>query len=305
MNPAEYAKPLDVISVPRADRPRHVGAGRRLVVRFAWLPSMIVDALDRLGMAIQKIANVLRFERFWRDKVKDDVRVVLVPTFNKVVGKKPIWNIALNWIDANSSSGTIVEFGTNNGGWLKYFADHLPGTFRLTGFDCFEGLPEAWDGLPAGSIKGFGAPVELWADDPVKRDKVAADAAAGIPFPSPPQPNVKIESGLFSESLPRFLKSGWPHDLRLVHFDADLYISTRPVLDTLCGNLKHRYLVLFDEFYSVNHEFKAWYEFIALYKLSDWRVVASSEDGSQVLIEINTLASLDEVQNMPPAPMTD
>jgi hypothetical protein len=292
MTPAEYTKPLDVISVRRADRPRHVGIGRRLVVRVAWLPLTIVDALDRLGLAIQKVANVLRFERFWQDKVRHDLRTVLVPTFNKKVGKKPIWNIALNWIIANSSAGTIVEFGTNNGGWLKYFSDHLPRTFRLIGFDCFEGLPEAWDGLPAGSIKGFGAPVELWADDPVKRSEVADGAAAGIPFPSPPQPNVRIESGLFSESVPRFLKDGWPHDLRLVHFDADLYISTRPVLDTLCGSLKHRFLILFDEFYSVNHEFRAWYEFLALYKLSDWRVVATSEDGSQVLIEVNTQASV-------------
>ncbi len=244
--------------------------------------------MDDLGTALQKIANVLRFERFWTEKITNDDRVILVPTFNKTVGKKPIWNVALNWINANSTSGTILEFGTNNGGWLKYFADHVPVQVRLVGFDCFEGLPEAWDGVPAGSIKGFGAPVELWADDPVTRAKVIADAAAGIRFPAPPQPNVSIESGLFSESLPRYLSAGWPHDLRLVHFDADLYISTRPVLDTLCGSLKHRYLILFDEFYSVNHEFKAWNEFIALYKLRDWRVVASSEDGSQVLIEINS-----------------
>jgi hypothetical protein len=88
-----------------------------------------------------------------------------------------------------------------------------------------------------------------------------------------------------------YLKEGWPNDLRLVLFDADLYISTRPVLDTLCGPLKHRYLILFDELYSVNHEFRAWREFVALYKLDDWRVLASSEDGSQVLIEVNTRAS--------------
>jgi len=61
----------------------------------------------------------------------------------------------------------------------------------------------------------------------------------------------------------------------------------------MATSLKHRYLILFDEFYSVNHEFKAWNEFIALYKLKDWRVVATSEDGSQVLIELNTHASLD------------
>jgi hypothetical protein len=81
-------------------------------------------------------------------------------------------------------------------------------------------------------------------------------------------------------------------DLRFVHFDADLYISTRPVLDTLCGPLKHRYLILFDEFYSVNHEFRAWREFVALFKVQDWRVVAASADGSQVLIEVNTQSSL-------------
>lgn len=281
------------MSVERADRPRHVGTVRRQVVRVSWLPSVVVDLLHDFGTALQKVANVLRFERFWTEKVRNDDRVVVVPTFNKQLGKKPIWNAALNWINANSTSGTILEFGTNNGGWLKYFTDHLPEKFHLVGFDCFEGLPEAWDGLPAGSIKGFGAPVELWADDPAARAKVIADAAAGIRFPPPPQPNVSIESGLFSESLPRFLSAGWPHDLRLVHFDADLYISTRPVLDTLCGSLRHRYLILFDEFYSVNHEFKAWYEFVALYKLRDWRVIATSEDGSQVLIEVNSRSAVD------------
>jgi hypothetical protein len=304
MNSSEPTKnePLEVISVSHAAKPRHVGAVRRYIAMAAWLSIGVVDALDRLGINLQKVANTFRFEQFWREHVGGDGRVIVVPTFNKTIGKKPIWNVALNWINANASSGEIVEFGTNNGGWLKYFADHVPRTVHLTGFDCFEGLPEAWDGLPAGSIKGFGAPVELWADDPVLREKVAADSAVGIPFPAPPQSNVRIESGLFSESLPRFLKDGWPHDLRLVHFDADLYISTRPVLDMLCGSLKHRYLVLFDEFYSVNHEFKAWCEFLALYKISDWRVVATSEDGSQVLIEMNTHALVDVPYSSQDAP---
>ena len=47
-----------------------------------------------------------------------------------------------------------------------------------------------------------------------------------------------------------------------MHMDADIYISTRPVLDTLLGPLRYRYLVLFDEFYSVNHEFRAGAEYI-------------------------------------------
>lgn len=284
---------LDVISVVKPDKPRHVGAMRRLIVSASWLPSTIVNRIDQMGVALQKIANALRFESFWAEKVKNDARVIVVPTFNKKTGKHPIWNVAINWINTNAPTGLVVEFGTNNGGWLKYFVDRLPPTIRLSGFDCFEGLPEAWDGLPAGSIKGFGAPAELWNDDPAKRQQVIDDAARGISFPSPPQPNVRIESGLFSDALPRFLKDERLDDLRLVHFDADLYISTRPVLDTVCGRLRHRYLILFDELYSVNHEFKAWNEFVALYKLTDWRVVATSEDGSQVLIEVNTRAAVD------------
>src|SRR2546430_13392574 len=50
----------------------------------------------------------------------------LFRSFNKTTGKHPIWNAALNWINANSSSGTILEMGTNNGGSLKYFVDHVP-----------------------------------------------------------------------------------------------------------------------------------------------------------------------------------
>lgn len=286
-------QPLQVMSVTKLDKPSHVGKARRLIVRASWLPTVIVDGIDRFGIALQKVANVLRFERFWTEKVANDPRVVVVPTFNKKIGKHPIWNVAINWINDNAPSGSVIEFGTNNGGWLKYFVDRLPSTIRLSGFDCFEGLPEAWDGLPAGSIKGFGAPVALWDDQPEIRQKIIDDAARGVAFPKPPQPNVKIESGLFSEALPRFLKDERLDDLRLVHFDADLYTSTRPVLDTICGRLKHRYLILFDEFYSVNHEFKAWYEFLALYKLTDWRVLATSADGSQVLIEVNTRASVD------------
>jgi len=283
---------LDVASMPHCESPRHVGLRRRALARFAWLPVILVDAIDRLGVVLQKIANTLRFERFWSDKVKNNDGVIIVPTFNKTLGKKPIWNVAINWINANSSRGTILEFGTNNGGSLKYFVDHLPPEYQFVGFDCFEGLPESWDGLPVGAIRGFGAPAELWADDPEARAKVIADAAAGIPFPAPPQPNVSIQSGLFSESLTRYLRGEWPHDVRLIHFDADLYISTRPILDTLCGCLKHRYLVLFDEFYSVNHEFKAWQEFVALFKFEDWRVIAVSEDGSQLLMELNTKAAV-------------
>jgi hypothetical protein len=296
--PQETTDVLSVLTAERAVRPRHPGRARRALARLASVPARAIDAVDDSGHFLQKAANTLRFERFWRDKVYGDARVVVVPRFDKKIGKRPIWNVAINWISKEGAEGTVLEFGTNNGGWLHYFASRLP-SVHFVGFDCFEGLPEAWDSLPAGSIKGYGMPIELWSDDPERKTQVLAEFNRSGHFPKPPQPNVSIEVGLFSESLPRYLRNGWPTDLRLVHFDADLYISTRPVLDTLCGPLKYKYLALFDEFYSVNHEFRAWREFTALFRIVDWRVVAASEDGAQVLIEVNSGAPVGRPADLP------
>jgi hypothetical protein len=87
--------------------------------------------------------------------------------------------------------------------------------------------------------------------------------------------------------VPRFLCGGVPQDIRLIHFDADIYMGTRPVLDSICGQLGYRYYVLFDELYSVNHEFRAWTEFVENFNVEKWRVVAISEDGVQALFEVN------------------
>lgn len=290
--PTQLSASHSVKTVTKSSSPAHVGRARRFIVAFEPVTRSLIGPLESLGLLLQKIANTLRFERFWREKVAGDERTAVVPTFNKTDGKQAIWNAALNWLGSEGiTDGLVIEFGTNNGGWLKYFVDRLPQTFQLIGLDCFEGLPEDWDGLPAGSIRGYGAPVELWNDDPKAREHIVTEVGRGVVFPAPPQSNITIESGLFSDTLPRLVADGPLSDLRLVHFDADLYISTRPTLDVLCGRLTHRYLILFDEFYSVNHEFKAWNEFVALFALRDWRVLATSADGSQVLIEMNASAS--------------
>jgi len=283
-------KSLPIRTAERRQRPRHPGRVRRLLSNLNGLPAGLLDHLENVAANLQKGVNTLRFETFWRDRVHADPRTIIVPTFSKTTPKQSIWNVAIQWIDAAGPAGTMLEFGTNNGGSLHYFASRLPATMKFVGFDCFEGIPEAWDGLPASSIKGYGMPAQLWSDDPALKEQVLAEFRRTGKFPPPPQPNVRIEEGLFSEALTRYLKDGWPSDLRLVHMDADIYISTRPVLDTLLGPLRYRYLVLFDEFYSVNHEFRAWREFTSLFHVEDWRVVAASEDGAQVLIEVNGAA---------------
>jgi len=266
---------------------RHSGKARRLIVTFSFLGASFAAGLNRLGVLIQKIANVLRFEHFWAQRVAADARVVIVPRFDTTRSKHAIWDIAIAHARALGDSGTVIEFGTNNGGSLLYFWKHLPPTMTLHGLDCFEGIPEAWDSLPKGAIKGFGYPKELWKDHPEMREAAEKQVQATGNIPQPPQPNIRIHKGLFAHTLPALLQGGVPRDIRLIHFDADIYMGTRPVLDALCGQMDYTYYILFDELYSVNHEFKAWMEFVELFEVKKWRVVAISEDGVQALIEIN------------------
>ena len=266
----------------------HPGRGRRLVTKFSFVGEPAALALNRFGVFVQKIANTLRFEHFWKRFVAADPDTVIVPSFSKPSGSKhPIWDIATAHVRALGDMGTVLEFGTNNGGSLLYLYNHLPDTMKLYGFDSFEGIPEPWDSLPKGAIKGFGYPRELWVDHAYLLPQIEAEVKATGVIPQPPQDNILIYKGLFAHTLPQLLKSGLPQDIRLIHFDADIYMGTRPVLDTICGQIGYRYYILFDELYSVNHEFKAWMEFVELFKIENWRIVAISQDGAQALIQVN------------------
>ena len=265
----------------------HPGRARQLLTKFSFVGEPAALALNRFGVFVQKIANTLRFEHFWRRFVAADPDTVIVPSFTQSRSKHPIWDIAIAHARALGETGTVLEFGTNNGGSLLYFWRHLPKTMTLHGLDCFEGIPEAWDSLPKGAIKGFGYPSELWVDHTELRPGIEVEVKATGNIPQPPQDNIRIHKGLFAHTLPPLLSAGVPQDIRLIHFDADIYMGTRPVLDTICGQIGYRYYILFDELYSVNHEFKAWMEFVELFNIEKWRVVAISEDGVQTLIEVN------------------
>ena len=268
-------------------RCRHPSALRRLVAAFAFIGECNAKALGRLGVFVQKIANALLFEHFWSGRVMADPDTIVVASFTRTRSKRQIWDIAIERVESLGPNGLILEFGTNNGGSLLYFYEHLPRTMTLCGFDCFEGIPEPWDSLPKGAIKGYGFPSQLWRDQPELLQTIARQVRETGEFPPPPQPNIRIEKGLFAHSVPRFLSGGHPSDIRLIHFDADIYMGTRPVLDSICGQIRQRYYVLFDEFYSVNHEFRAWMEFVELFNVKQWRVIAISDDGVQALFEVN------------------
>ena len=131
--------------------------------------------------------------------------------------------------------GVALEFGVGEGNSLERIANHMP----VYGFDSFEGLPEDWrEGFEAGR---FACTPPLYVR------------------------NATIIKGLFEDTLPTF-KLDKP--VGLIHLDADLYSSTKTVLD-YCekyGWIKPGVYIVFDEYHGYpgaegEHEQKAWREF--------------------------------------------
>ena len=71
----------------------------------------------------------------------------------------------------------------------------------------------------------------------------------------------------------------------VIHCDADLYSSTLYVLTKLDGYLLPGTIIIFDEFFTVNHEFRALSDFMSSYNYQ-YRVLAATEFYAQLAIEI-------------------
>lgn len=142
--------------------------------------------------------------------------------------------------------GAALEFGVGQGHSLERIARRM----FAYGFDSFNGLPEKWrDGFDAG----------MFACRP------------------PDIPNTHLVTGLFDDTVAHFdLDEAGP--VGLVHLDADLYSSTRTVLDNLDHTRVFRpgTYVVFDEWHNYpgceQHEQKAWREFADRTGIS-WTVI--------------------------------
>lgn len=143
--------------------------------------------------------------------------------------------------------GVAVEFGVGAGDSTRLIAAHMP----VIGFDSFAGLPEDWrDGYPKGMFAQPGPPVVE---------------------------NATIVEGLFENTVPAF---AFDHlDIGLLHLDADLYSSTKTVLEHVGPHLKAGCYIVFDEWHGFDgaedHEQKAWREFADHTGIS-WTVVGHS-----------------------------
>ena len=131
-----------------------------------------------------------------------------------------------------------LEFGVAAGESIRWWSSALknPGS-KLHGFDSFEGLPEAtW----------------FWTK---------GEFSTGGKAPKIDDPRISFYVGLFDQTLPVYQPP--PHDQLVVNLDADLYSSTIFVLRTLRPHLKSGTYVYFDEMNHVDHEPRAFDEFVA------------------------------------------
>lgn len=159
-----------------------------------------------------------------------------------------------------------LEFGVWQGTSLSsWLALNLHPASRFFGFDSFEGLPEDWGHFAVLHKQGT---FDMGGSPPAIDDG-----------------RVEWVKGYFQETLAPFLEGYEPKHRLVVHCDADLYSSTLYVLTVLNPYLVPGTIVIFDEFFTVDHEFKALTDFIRAYH-RDYRVVASSGPYDQMAIEI-------------------
>jgi hypothetical protein len=144
---------------------------------------------------------------------------------------------SLKSVDANLN-GLYCEFGVYMGETINFIASKT--THTIHGFDSFEGLPETWrTGFEKGAFQMNGLP------------KV--------------RENVELFKGWFDKSLPEWA-AAHAGPVAFIHMDADLYSSTKTVLDILADRIVPGTVIQFDEYFNYpgwqSGEYKAFEEFV-------------------------------------------
>lgn len=175
--------------------------------------------------------------------------------------RKVMWERDL--LGSTLEGGMITEFGVASGGSIGWFTRHFKHS-PIYGFDSFEGLPEDWN---------LGSTVLKKGHFTTKGKTPQVEGATFI-------------KGWFEDTLPNFLEEHSDY-LKIIHLDADLYSSTKYVLEQVKERLVPGTFILFDELthfphhpqYAHNrqHEYKAFMEFCQTYPNFDFEVVARTE----------------------------
>ena len=136
------------------------------------------------------------------------------------------------------NDGLWLEFGVCSGRTINLISRST--TNKVYGFDSFFGLPEDWGN---------------------HQKKGSYGRSGNLPNVND---NVELIVGLFEDTLDSFLKK-YEGAVAYLHLDADLYSSTKFVLNKLSDRIVKGTVISFDEIYNypeyADHEIKAWVEF--------------------------------------------
>lgn len=160
---------------------------------------------------------------------------------------------------------TYLEFGVWRGESIARWTtlNHHPDS-RFVGFDTFTGLPEDWmKDCPKGTFSVEGQ------------------------TPNIPDSRVSFVKGMFQDTLVLFLDSNELRGRLVVHIDCDLYSSTLYVLGSLDHRLTAGSLVMFDDFYSLNHEFKAFCDHQKAF-MRHWQAIGKTANCGKVAVRCVT-----------------
>ena len=156
-----------------------------------------------------------------------------------------------------------LEFGVWKGASMRYWSGALKHPdAKLHGFDSFEGLPEDFDDVGGTLMKG------------------AFDVGGRIPEID--DARVRFFKGWFDETLPTYQVP--EHDRLVIALDADLYSSTIYVLRHFREHIKPGTFTYFDEMSRLEHEPKAFAEFMKETGLR-FELVATDESLNKVFFE--------------------
>jgi hypothetical protein len=189
-----------------------------------------------------------------------------MPMAESYLDRFPLMRVSLQNVDPGMK-GIYCEFGVGSGRTINFIASIVPG--EIHGFDSFEGLPEDWRAeFPKGAFRMAGLP------------RVAA--------------NVKLHKGWFKETLPEFVKEH-PQPVAFAHFDADLYSSTKTVLEIIGPQIVEGTVLQFDEFFNYpgwkQGEYQAFREFCEARKVHV-KYIGYAGNQQQVAVKVVGIAPI-------------
>jgi hypothetical protein len=164
--------------------------------------------------------------------------------FNK--GRLPYHRLLATGYAKPDEAIDFLEFGVMRGNSFAEWVDaNKNPSSRFVGFDTFTGLPEDWGNVKKGSY------------------------SAGGKLPDIQDSRVKFCVGLIQDTLPGFVKELSKGRRKVIHIDVDLYNASLITLIHMQPLLEKGDIIIFDEFFSItkaNHEFRAFLDFLSLYK---------------------------------------